>query len=171
MLFVKSSAGRFPSCRRRTMRGRVAITRKWKSVLMTRPPMHALQARLDAAFATHPDRATLADVRANPDLVQWEAEALAQAEAVATPHSEIAALFPGRAVHLDWCLPSPVISTREGTPPWRIAFPGPTLARKGAYEVRAAARSLGLEVLLLGADLEGSSFWDGVRTSRPDPAS
>lgn len=141
------------------------------SVLMTRLPMHALQARLDAAFAAHPGRATLADFRADPDLVRWEAEALAQADAVATPHSEIAALFPGRVVHLEWCLPSPAIPTREGAAPWRIAFPGPTLARKGAYEVRAAARSLGLEVLLLGADLEGPGFWDGVRTSRPDPAS
>ena len=140
------------------------------SVLMTRLPMHTLQARLDAAFAAHPDRTTLEDFRAHPDLVQWEAEALAQADAVATPHSEVASLFPDRAIHLAWCMPSPAIPAREGAAPWRIAFPGPTLARKGAYEVRAAARSLDLEVLLLGADLEGPGFWDGVRTSRPDPA-
>ena len=140
------------------------------SVLMTRLPMHLLQARLDQAYAAHPDRATLADFRAPADLVRWEAEALVQADAVATPHSDIAAHFPGRAVHLDWCLPSPAIPARAGAAPWRIAFRGPTLARKGAHEVRDAARSLDLEVLFLGAELEGPGFWDGVRTCRPDPA-
>lgn len=40
----------------------------------------------------------------------------------------------------------------------------------GAYEVRDAARALDLEVLLLGAELEGVWFWDGVRTCRPDPS-
>ena len=140
------------------------------SVLMTRLPMHLLQARLDQAYATHPEWATLADFRAPADLVQWEAEALAQAETIATPHSDIAAQFPGRAIHLDWCLPSPAFTKRDGAAPWRIAFPGPTLARKGAYEVRDAARSLDLQVLLFGTDLEGPGFWDGVRTSRPDPA-
>lgn len=140
------------------------------SVLMTRPPMHLLQARLDAAFAAHPDRATLADFRADPDLVAWEAEALAQACSIATPHPEIAAMFPGRAQLLDWIGPKPLRIDRPGRLSRRIAFPGPTLARKGAFEVRAAARALDLEVLLLGAELEGACFWDGVRTSRPDPA-
>lgn len=140
------------------------------SVLMTQLPMHLLQVWLDQGYATHPDRATLADFGAPTDLVQWEAEALAQAETVATPHSDIAAQFPGRAIHLDWCFPSPVILGREAAPPWRIAFPEPTLARRGAHEVRAAARSLDLEVLLLGAELEGPGFWDGVRTCRSDPA-
>ena len=140
------------------------------SVLMTRLPIHLLQARLDQAYAAHPDRATLADFRAPADLVQWEAEALAEAETIATPHSDIAAQFPGRAIHLDWCLPSPAFTKRDGAAPWRIAFPGPTLARKGAHEVRAAAISLDLEVMLLGAELEGPGFWDGVRTCRPDPA-
>ena len=140
------------------------------SVLMTRPPMHLLQARLDAALAAHPDRATLADFRADPDLVAWEAEALAQACSIATPHPEIAAMFPGRAQLLDWIGPRPLRIARSGRPSRRIAFPGPTLARKGAFEVRAAARALDLEVLLLGAELEGARFWDGVRTSRPDPA-
>ena len=140
------------------------------SVLMTRLPMNLLQARLNQAHAAHPERATLADFRAPTDLVQWEAEALAQAETVATPHSDIAAQFPGRAIHLDWGLPSPAFARQDGAAPWRIAFPGPSVARKGAHEVRAAARALDLEILLLGADLEGPGFWDGVRTCRPDPA-
>lgn len=140
------------------------------SVLLTRPPMHVLHARLDAAFAAHPDRATLADFRADPDLVQWEAEALAAAEAVATPHPDVAALFPGRAVRLPWRRPeAPAI--RRAAAPRCIAFPGPTLARKGAFEVRDAARALDLEVLLLGSELEGDGFWRGVRVRHPDPAS
>ena len=54
--------------------------------------------------------------------------------------------------------------------PRRIAFPGPTVARKGAYELREAARALDLEVVLLGSELEGPSFWDGVKTRKFDPA-
>jgi glycosyltransferase involved in cell wall biosynthesis len=41
---------------------------------------------------------------------------------------------------------------------------GPTIARKGAYEVREAARALDLEVVLPGSELEGPDFWRGVRT-------
>ncbi len=38
-------------------------------------------------------------------------------------------------------------------------FPGPTIARKGAFAVRSAAIALGLEVIPLGAELEGPGFW------------
>ena len=41
------------------------------------------------------------------------------------------------------------------------SFVGPTIARKGAYEVRDAARALDLEVVLLGSELEGAEFWSG----------
>jgi glycosyltransferase involved in cell wall biosynthesis len=50
-----------------------------------------------------------------------------------------------------------------------VLFPGPTAARKGAYELRAAARELDLEVVLLGSELEGDGFWEGVRTRKPAP--
>jgi glycosyltransferase involved in cell wall biosynthesis len=48
-----------------------------------------------------------------------------------------------------------------------IVFPGPSIARKGAYEVRALALRLDLEVVLLGANdltggLEGEGFWSGL---------
>ena len=138
------------------------------SVLLTRPPLHVLHARLDAAFAAHPDRATLHDFRADPDLLRWEAAALAQADAVATPHPGVAALFPGRAIRLPWRSPDVPAVERAGVPRC-IAFPGPTLARKGAFEVRDAARALDLDVLLLGSEGEGADFWRGVRVRRPDP--
>ena len=137
------------------------------SVLMTRLPIAVLQARLDAAFAAHPDRPTLADYRADPRLAAAEAEALAAAAAVVTPHAEIAALFGERARRLGWAMPSP-----PNTAPARgdvFAFPGPTVARKGAYELREAARRLGVRLRPLGAELEGSGFWQGVALEPAPP--
>ncbi|HXC54829.1 MAG TPA: VanW family protein [Rhizomicrobium sp.] len=136
------------------------------TVLMTRMPMAQIQKRLDAAAATHPERRTLADFRADPALVAAETQALAAAAKIVTPHVEIAALFGERAVLLDWVRPP----ARRGDGGRAIAFVGPTIARKGAYEVRDAARALDLEIVLLGSALEGSGFWSGVRTRRPDPA-
>ncbi len=139
------------------------------SVLMTRPPISVLQSRLDAAYAAHPERATLADYRADPSLAAAEGAALDAAEAIVTPHADIAALFGDRAIRLAWHKPAAPLP-RPDRPGRRIAFPGPVLARKGAYEVREAARVLGLEVMLLGNDLEGAGFWGGVTVLRADPA-
>lgn len=130
-------------------------------VLMTRLPMAVLQARLDDAARAHPERASLADFRADATL---ESEALAAAQRIVTPHREIAALFGERALLLDWVAPKARIPYAPGTR--RVAFPGPAIARKGAFELREAARALDLEVVLLGSDLEGRGFWDGVRVSR-----
>jgi hypothetical protein len=43
-----------------------------------------------------------------------------------------------------------------------VVFPAPTLGRKGAYELRACARELGLPLTLMGPVLESPNFWDGV---------
>jgi glycosyltransferase involved in cell wall biosynthesis len=131
------------------------------TVLMTRMPMQQLQARLDRAAKAHPDRATLADFRAPADLVAAETEALAAAERLVTPHALVAGQFPGRAELLDWQMPGALKTARM--PKRRtIVFPGPSLARKGAHEVRALALRLDLEVVLLGEDLEGEGFWAGL---------
>ncbi|QUD86251.1 VanW family protein [Phenylobacterium montanum] len=135
------------------------------TVLMTRPPMAVLQARLDEAAARRPDRATLSDFRAPAWLVEAETAALAEAVRIVTPHADVAALFPGRAELLAWRSPRGA-ATRRG-PIGRIAFPGPTAARKGACAVREAALALGLELIPLGRDLEGGDFWQGVRIA-PD---
>jgi len=134
-------------------------------VLMTRLPMRVLQARLDAAFAVHPDRPTLADYRADPALAEAEAEALAAAEAVITPHAEIAALFGERATRLDWL--APAAPARAPRPGQVFAFPGPTVARKGAFELRDAARRLAATLRPLGAELEGPGFWSGLALDPP----
>jgi hypothetical protein len=136
-------------------------------VLASRLPMHLLQPRLDAAARAHPGRATLSDFRADASLVTAEREAFAAADRIVTPHAEVAALFPDGAVPLDWALPK--VAVRRNPVATRIAFPGPTVARKGAYEVRETARALDLEVLLLGSELEGADFWAGVKTVRRSP--
>ncbi|HZO87440.1 MAG TPA: VanW family protein [Chthonomonadaceae bacterium] len=136
------------------------------SVLMTRLPLQTLHARLDAAYAAHPDRQTLKEFRAPGWLVEAEAAALEAAEKIITPHAEFAALFGERAHRLEWHLPQ----RRPAMPGPILVFPGPTAARKGAYELRAVARALDLEILRLGSDLEGEDFWQGIRTRRlPHP--
>ena len=137
-------------------------------VLMTRLPIVTLQARLDALAKAHPDRPTLADYRADPWLAEAETEALAAADEIVTPHAEIAALFGERAVLLDWKRPkaSRPRPVRCGDV---FAFPGPTVARKGAFEVREAARRLGAKLRPVGAELEGEGFWTGVEIERAPP--
>ena len=69
---------------------------------------------------------------------------------------------------LDWKAP-PIRSAKLRVAPRRcIAFPGPTVARKGAYEIREAAARLGLEVVVIGNELEGRDFWSGIAMRRPD---
>jgi hypothetical protein len=140
-------------------------------VLMTRLPMGELHARLDRALAAHPERSTLGDFRAAQELVNAEAEALAYASRIITPHAEIAGLYPDKAITLAWRRPPLRPAVRPGPAARRTAFPGPTVARKGAYEVREAARALDLEVVRLGSELEGPGFWDGVKTRNIDARS
>ncbi len=133
-------------------------------VLMTRLPLAELQRRLDDAFSAHPDRLTLGDFRAPAALVAAEAEALAYAARIVTPHRDIAALFPGRAEILEWRMPAPRAPVSAAETPRGIAFPGPTVARKGAFELREAAAALGVEIVTFGSELEGDGFWRGVPT-------
>jgi hypothetical protein len=131
------------------------------TVMMTRMPMEKLQTRLDRAAQAHPERTTLADFRAPADVVAAEQAALEAADRIVTPHALVASQFPGKAELLDWHMPSALRAPR--TPKRRsIVFPGPSIARKGAYEVRALALKLDLEVVLLGSDLEGEGFWSGL---------
>ena len=137
-------------------------------VLMTALPMHEIHRRLDAVAALHPDRATLSDFRASTELAELEADALAAAERIVTPHAEIAKLFGARALRLPWDVPAADAVKAAPQARHRIAFPGPTVARKGCYEVREAARLLNLEVVPLGSELEGSGFWSDIHISHGD---
>jgi hypothetical protein len=133
-------------------------------VLMGGMPLWRLQETLDAAAALHPESTTLADFRADEALVRAEREALASARRVVTPHSAVASLFGERAVRLGWSLPSSPARTDERG--GRVVFPGPTVGRKGAYEVREAARRLGLALVVAGSQPEGAGFWDGLEVER-----
>jgi VanW like protein len=128
-------------------------------VLMTRLPIANLQSRLTAAHHNHPDSSTLGDFRADRALLELEQQALQSARRIITPHREIAALFPDRAILLDWQLPEITTPPRSGQ---RILFPSATLGRKGAYELRSIAQELDLHVTMLQPCLEGQNFWDGV---------
>ncbi len=136
--------------------------------LMTRLPMSALQRTLDRAATRHPDSPTLADFRADPALAAAEDAALSEAVRWITPHSEIARLAGPRAHRLAWHLPTPgriVPPTPPDDQKRTVFFPASTLGRKGAYELRAAARQLGLRVLLGGPVFEGADFWHGIETA------
>jgi hypothetical protein len=131
-------------------------------VLMTRYPLAELHNRLDAVFAQHPDSPTIHDFRAPAAVVQAEAEALAAARHIITPHHDIAEHFPGRAVWLDW-RPAKVRDRRPGR---RVAFLGPVITRQGAYAVREKARGLPAPLIVFGAELEGPGFWQDVAIER-----
>jgi len=139
------------------------------TVLASRLPMSEMHARLDKAAAAHPERATLADFRAPAALVAAEAAGFAAAAEVVTPNTDIAALMFGKATLIPWIRPAAKPAAGEAGAERRIAFPGPAIARKGAAAVRDMARELGLEVVLLGSDLEGPRFWDGITVIRPEP--
>jgi hypothetical protein len=134
-------------------------------VLMTATPLAHLHERLDGALALHRESKTLADFRADEWLVRAESEALRHARRVITPHSEIAALCRDKALLLDWAMPPEAKTTspkRLATDEAKIAFPAPTVGRKGAYELRAAVQGLGVQVVTVGPQLEGPDFWRGA---------
>jgi hypothetical protein len=136
-------------------------------VLMTGMTMRALQATLDRAASLHPESPTLADFRADARLLEVEERALAGARTVVTPYAAVAALFGSRAVKLPWAaIDGHACERRAPAVEPNIVFPASTLGRSGAYELREAARDLGVKVVLTGPDLEGDGFWDGVRVER-----
>jgi hypothetical protein len=132
------------------------------TVLMTRLPLGEIHRRLDEAHARHPQRALLNDFRADAELVEMEREALAAARELITPHADIARLFGARARLIPWVMPK-MTSFEPGD---RVLFPGPTVGRKGAFEVRDLARELGLKLTVGGSMLEGSDFWAGLDVVR-----
>lgn len=138
-------------------------------VLMTALPMRVLQQRLDGAAARHPGSPTLEDFRAPEALVRSEEEALRQARSIVTPHAGIAALFPGKAVLLDWELPREMPAPRRGRErPFTVAFPASTLGRKGAHALREAISGLDVRLLCAGPILEERDFWKGIRMERSE---
>ena len=136
-------------------------------VLMTALPFARLHDRLDTAVALHPESKTLGDFRADEWLVRAESEALQCARTIITPHSEIAALYESKTLRLDWTIPAKAGNrqpNRVATEPTRIVFPASTIGRKGAYELRAAIEGLDVQLITMGAELEGTDFWRATST-------
>jgi len=131
-------------------------------VLMTRQPLAALQSALDLAHQRHLESRTLRDFRVSPDVVAAESEALAEARHWITPHRGVAKLGGDKSVLLDWELPPTMPIPGDSEEKARIAFPASTLGRKGAYELREAAKRLGLRIALGGAVIEDAHFWGDV---------
>jgi len=131
-------------------------------VVMSRYPLAEIHRRLDAAAAETGESATIADFRADPELVEREAALLARARRIITPHHGLAALFPAQALPLAWHRPPPA----PRSPGERTAFLGPTIARQRPDIVRALAGTLDEPLIVFGAMLEGAGFWDGVAIER-----
>ena len=129
-------------------------------VLMTRQPLHALHEKLELAAETWPEHSTLSEYRAPEWIVRAEKAALDAADHIITPHSDIQSMFKHKTVAVPWHMPAPQSVSRGRS----VLFPGPTAARKGAFELREVARELDLEILLTGKELEGDKFWLGIRT-------
>jgi glycosyltransferase involved in cell wall biosynthesis len=136
-------------------------------VLMTRMPLFELQRVLDSASALHPECTTLADFRAPPELVEIEAQALAAAEKIITPHIGVAELFKGRSLLLPWSEPSRLQAPRRLRRRPQLLFPASTVGRKGCHQLRAALLELPRErrpeLQWLGAMLEGDGFWRALQ--------
>ena len=131
-------------------------------VVMSRYPMAQIHAKLDAVAAETGGSPTIADFRADAELVARESELLDRARAIVTPHHGIARLFGEKAMQLAWHRPAPV--ARKGGD--RVAFLGPTITRQRPDIVRALAGSLDKPLIVFGDMLAGSDYWDGVAIER-----
>lgn len=136
------------------------------TVLASRWPLQEIHRRFDEAASRFPERSLLGDFRAPEELVQDEVDALNQCEGVVSPHAAIVSLFGDRGHLIPWIQPE-----LEKTSGDKIVFAGPTIARKGCYEVREAARELGLTITTTGRYFEGDGFWDGINVEQGDAAS
>jgi hypothetical protein len=133
-------------------------------VLVERAPIAHLQATLDVATARHPESPTLADYRCPPEIAEAELEALAEARTLYTPHRELAQFDPRRTALLDWHMPTCLKPTSARPESRTLLFPASALARKGAYELRAALDGLDIDLIVTGKACEhAGKFWNGTR--------
>jgi glycosyltransferase involved in cell wall biosynthesis len=130
--------------------------------LANRAPLSLLQEDLDRAAEAGPAHASLVDYRADPTRVAHERAALVQADRIVTPHHDLAQRlgerFEARVERLDWISPP----TRPSEGGETILFAGPSLARRGVYEMRRAAARLERPLRLTGRATEAAGFWSGL---------
>ena len=132
------------------------------SVLLSRTPLALLHKKLDSLLEKYPDRMSFNEFRAPEWMVQAETEALREAESIITPHSVLARLYPPKTIKLKWSLPQPELRMENGCSNKTIVFPGPSLARKGAFELREAVKDLKVKIRTLRQASEPETFWKDV---------
>jgi len=131
-------------------------------VLMSRYPMADIHRMLDLVAKQAGDSATIADYRADADLVAQEQGLLARARHIITPHYGIAALYPAQAIRLAWHRPAPVPQIKGD----RVAFLGPTIARQRPNLVRGLTTALEQPLIVFGDMPEGADVWNGTLIER-----
>ena len=152
-------------------------------VLMSAMPMAEIERELDEAMkrygfitkdgyyeATNSENpcgengVTLGDFRAPKDLIAAEQEALSGATRLITSHVKILEWAGEKGVALDWILPSPIASLSKDNQTFKLLLAGPSLGRKGIFDLRAALRKsdFNLELLMPPSAIESRNFWDGI---------
>lgn len=125
-------------------------------VLLTRPPIQLMRERLHWAAQQLPASSEeLNEFQVSPDLVSAEAEALARAERVITPHEDLAQFFPNLR-KLEWQKSTAEPPAAVHNPQY-LLFPASLAAREGAHAAMAAAEEVGMPLLVVGTDAEGLS--------------
>lgn len=129
-------------------------------VVMSRYPFSEIHRLLDEAAAELGSSTTIADFRADSELVTSESMLLARARRIVTPHHGIASMFPGKAQLLAWHRPAP----SERAPGTRVAFLGPTIARQRPDIARNLAATLDEPLIVFGPVLE--ACWGSAAIER-----
>lgn len=132
------------------------------TILAWRPPRSVLHSILDKAKSVWTESPTIDDFRSAIDITEAEDIAFAQSTHIITANALIEKLFPEKTTLLPWIIPA---SQRRIKPGKEIVFLGPTLARNGAYSVRAACKSLNIPITIVGQNYESADFWNGVKVS------
>lgn len=125
-------------------------------VLMNRFPLRVLQENLDQAAKNHPHSQTLKDFRLPSARIESEWKLLEQAEKIITPHGYLAKLFPEKTILLPWQQPN---ISKKSSSSTQIAFVGPTVGRRGIYEMRDLLDKIKFPLVVFGRNLEQPDFW------------
>ncbi|HLO98591.1 MAG TPA: VanW family protein [Fimbriimonas sp.] len=134
------------------------------TIWFTRFPLKLVHQLLDEAQAVLPESKTISDFRADESRVEAEWQAILGAVKLVTPHPYLADWLRKNTTVpvelIEWVLPKVVAPAQ--VEPGLVYFPGPTIAREGAYALRNAAQSGGVQLAVGGKNLEDPSFWSGV---------
>jgi glycosyltransferase involved in cell wall biosynthesis len=155
-------------------------------VLMSAMPMPEIERELDEAMerygfkinggyyeATNAENpcgengVTLGDFRSSKNLVEAEKKALLGASKLISPHVKILEWAGEKAIPLNWILPSPIVPLQKNDTTFKLLLAGPSLGRKGIFDLRTALQKLdfNFELLLIPSAVESMNFWAGINVS------